>query len=110
MKICLVWYMLILRSQWNRGEKVNERLMSLSLCQECAGARNRGVGKKASLLLSRTFLFLWLGESMERVIIIEHGKCHGGNRHGKVHSTPEQQVSLSFSWMRVSRCSDEVTL
>lgn len=32
--------------------KGNEKLMLLSPCQECAGARNRVVNKKARLLVS----------------------------------------------------------
>lgn len=46
--------------------RVNEKLVSLSLCQQCAGPRSRAVNKKVRLLFSRVLLYLWLGESMER--------------------------------------------
>lgn len=78
--------------------KVNEKLVVLSLCQECAGPWSRVVNKKVRLLFSRALLYLWLGESVEREINIEH-KCLGGNEHRKAYSTPGKQVSLSHLWM-----------
>lgn len=47
----------------------------------------------------KDFTVPWLGESMEKERIIEHGRCRGGNRHGKAYSTPEKQVSSSHLGM-----------
>lgn len=47
-------------------------------------------------LPSRTSLCLWLGERMERVIIIEHA---GAAEETDVAKLPEEQVSSSLLWM-----------
>lgn len=81
---CLDWYIQILRSQRNiGGEKVNEKITLLSLCQECTGTRNSSEQEgKASTVKDLTFpLVGGQQEAPVRVIIIEYNRCYGGNGH-----------------------------
>lgn len=46
---------------------MNEKPVLLSLCQQCAGARNRIVNRKARLLLLRILLSLGWGRAWRKI-------------------------------------------
>lgn len=75
----LEWYMLILWSQRNIGGKnVSEK--HYWACARGVLGPGTVVNQKLRLLVSRPWHSFWLGDSMERVIILEWIRCYGENR------------------------------